>query len=176
MQVHLFYLQFSSVFCPWTPLLDARAEMAVSISCKHGFLSGSSTDGSSLLPDHTRVFVASWSASKTLVVGDKLRSWLYRDKLFLLNNSKAVGIWLLSSREQGDKGAVVICRQGEWPTTTRQEVKLQAFTKHLGIYLSATSQLFWCLSLQWPNTWIRWIFKDNVPCIQDFHSTCEWLI
>lgn len=46
-------------------------------------------------------------------LGITLRSWPYRDKLFLLNNSKAVGIWLLSSRELGDKSAVVICRQGK---------------------------------------------------------------
>lgn len=77
MQAYLSYLQFSSAFCPWTPPLVVRAAAAVNISCKHGFLSGSSPDGSYPVPDHTRVFVAYW---KPWWLETTFRWWLHQDK------------------------------------------------------------------------------------------------
>lgn len=53
MPAHLWYLQFSSVFCPWIPLLAVGAERAVNISCKHSFPPNSCTHGSYPVSDHT---------------------------------------------------------------------------------------------------------------------------
>lgn len=53
---------------------------------------------------------------------------------------------LLSSKEQGDKSETIIWTRYEWPT--RQQVKIQVFTKHPAIRLSMESQLFRGLLLQ----------------------------
>lgn len=58
----------------------------------------------------------------------------------LSDDSKAATLWLPSSKEQGDKGGTVTCRQGEWPTS--QEIKIQVFTKHLATCPSMASHLF----------------------------------
>lgn len=71
--------------------------------------------------------------------GEHLGDGCIRTK-HLSNVSKAAGIRLLSSKEQGDKGEMVICTHGERPTS--QEVKIQVFPKHLAICLSMASQLF----------------------------------
>lgn len=45
-----------------------------------------------------------------------------------------------------------------------KKVNILIFTRHLAICLPMASQLFfWCLSFQWPNFWIWWIFEGNVP-------------